>query len=101
MLCWPSLNLQVLLYTIFPAIALGAGLMWLRLQQLARLTAALRNSFNVRKAAVLDGTIDDDIAASGASVLARMTPADLKRVYRFRDVRQIKILCRCAGASRG
>lgn len=96
MLCWPTLNLQVLLYTIFPAIALGAGLMWLRLRQLARLSAALQKSFNDRKVAVLDGTLDDDQVSAGGFVLAHMAPADLKRVYRFRDVRQIKILCRCA-----
>lgn len=96
MLCWPNLKLQVVLYTIFPAMALGAGLMWLRLQQLARLSAALHKFFNVCKAAVLDGTVDDDQAPASGSVLAHMVPADLKHVHRFRDVRQIRILCRCA-----
>lgn len=78
--------LQVMLYTIFPAIALGAGLMWLRLRQLDRLSKSLLNSFNICKAAVLANTMDEQ-ARTSLSVVSLM--GDLKRVYRFKDVRQV------------
>jgi hypothetical protein len=80
------LLLQVMLYTIFPAIALGAGLMWLRLRQLDRLSKSLLNSFNVCKAAVLANTMDEQ-ARNSVSVVSLM--GDLKRVHRFKDVRQV------------
>lgn len=80
-----------MLYTIFPAVAVGMGLMWLRLRQIGRLAKTLHNSFIVCKAAVLANTVDEQTRQSG-SVVALMT--DLKKVHRWRDVRQVKIMCR-------
>lgn len=80
-----------MLYSIVPAMALGAALMWLRLRKLARLAGSLHNSFNICKATVLADAWDDSARARG-SVVAYMP--DLRGVYRFRDVRQVQFACR-------
>jgi hypothetical protein len=79
---------QVMLYSIFPAMAGGAALMWLRLWQLNRISKAVYNSFNICKAGVLANIMDEGQRNSG-NVVSLM--GDLKKVYRFRDVRQVRI----------
>jgi hypothetical protein len=80
--------LQVLLYTVFPAVCLGGVLMWLRLRHLARLSRSLHNAFGMRKAAVLANMDDSEAMGSGSAVSLM---SDLKSVYRFRDVRQVRL----------
>ncbi len=77
---------QVMVYSIFPAIVAGAALMWLRLRFLAKLAKSLHNSFNVCKATVLANTMDSDVRNSNC-VVAMM--GDLRKIHRFRDVRQV------------
>jgi hypothetical protein len=79
--------LQVPLYTIFPAVCLGSVLMWLCLRHLERLSKNLYNIFNMRKAAVLTNMDDSQALGSGSAVSLM---SDLKSVYRFRDVRQVR-----------
>lgn len=76
---------KVMLYTIFPAVAAGTGLMYLRLQQQNRTAKRLHNSFNVCKAAVMANMFDEG-QRNGPCVSIM---GDLKKVYRFRDVRQV------------
>lgn len=85
LLCCP--DLQIMLYTVFPAVALGPRLMWLRLRHMSRLAKSLHNSFNMCKAVVLSNTFDEQTRTSG-SVVALM--GDLKKVHRWRDVRQVR-----------
>lgn len=62
--------------------------MWLRLRQLDRISKSLLNSLNGCKAAVLANTMDEQ-ARNSLSVVSLM--GDLKKVYRFKDVRQVSI----------
>lgn len=77
---------NIMLWTIWPAVAAGAGVMWLRLEQQKRLSKSLHNSFNVCKAAVLANMMDEGQRSSGSLVSVM---GDLKRVYKFKDVRQV------------
>ena len=67
--------------------------MWLRLKKQQRLSAHMRNAMNVCKAAVLTHLTGDDQARSAGSAVALMSIPDLKKVYRFRDVRQVGQRC--------
>jgi hypothetical protein len=78
--------------SIFLALAVGAALMWLRLHYLAKLARSLHNSFNVCKAAVLANTLNMEVRNSNC-VVAMM--GDLKKVHRFRDVRQVSLRDSC------
>jgi hypothetical protein len=60
--------------------------MWLRLWRVDRVSRALHNSFNVCKAGVLANIMDEGQRNSGNMVSLM---GDLKKVYRFRDVRQV------------
>jgi hypothetical protein len=77
-----------MIYTVFPAMAAGAALMCLCLHYQAKLARSLHNSFNVCKAAVLTNTLDMGVRSSNC-VVAMM--GDLKKVHRFRDVRQVSM----------
>ncbi len=85
-----------MLCNIFLAVAVGAALMWLRLHYLGKLAKSLHNSFSACKATVLAHNLDSDVRNSN-SVVALM--GDLKRVHRFRDVRQVS-LCNSSGTCR-
>jgi len=74
---------------IFPAVATGAALMWLRLKHLQRVSRHMHNAMNTCQAAVLANMNGDDQARNSASAVALIPAEDLKKVYRFRDVRQV------------
>lgn len=78
-----------MLYTIFPAVVLGAVLMWLRLRHVARLSQHMWNAMNVCKAAVLTNLTAGDDQASVGSAVALIPTGELKKVHRFRDVLQV------------
>jgi hypothetical protein len=86
--------LQYVLWTIFPAVALGAFLMWLRVRRLQSLCAYLHNSFNKCKATAMANLAFDDPSRNSGSVVALI--GDLKKVYRFKDVRQVRAFYRQA-----
>lgn len=85
---------QVVLYGIWPAVVAGGAAMWLRLRYVRRLSRFLRGAFEHRKAAAIAASSAADTAArvAGGSVVSLM--ADLRGVYRFRDVRQVSLLAR-------
>jgi hypothetical protein len=86
--------LQMVLYGMAPAVALGAACCWLRLHLMTHLSDMLHGAFQERKAAALaaSSSADARARAAGASVVSQM--ADLKMVYRFRDEKQVSILLR-------
>jgi len=83
---------QAMLYTIFPAVATGAALVWLRLKHLQRVLRHMRNALNTCRAAVLANMTQVDQDKADGSAIALMAASELKHVYRFRDVRQVSKL---------
>ncbi len=85
---------QGVLYGIFPAVLFGAALVWLRMRLVRRLSAVLQKAMTERKQVAIAASsgADEKARAAGASVVTLM--GDLKSVYRFKDARQVSILCR-------
>lgn len=86
--------LQAVLYGIFPAVLLGAAGVWLRMQRVRKLSAQLLTVFDDRKLELMGADVPGaGTKEAGTSVVSMM--GDLKSVYRFKDVRQVSLLCRC------
>lgn len=75
----PSL-LQAVLYGIFPAVAAGAAVCWLRMGLLRQLSAKLHRAFEQRK----------EVASSGSVSVMQ----GLNAVHRWRDAQQVSFILR-------
>src|SRR5690242_1142094 len=85
--------LQSVLYSIFPAVAMGAMGCWLRMRLLRRLSATLHEAFQERKwGALAAAGGGDTTGAAGSGAVSMMK--DLNKVYRWKDVEQVSLVLR-------
>lgn len=88
------LLLQGVLYVVLSAAVVGAAMLWARVLFLKRTSTVLTASFEQRKQTALASYNGADVKAraAGASIVTML--GELKGVYRYKDARQISLLCR-------
>lgn len=94
---WVSVHstLQSVMYTVLFSAGVAALLVWARVRfQVGRMSRHLHAIFEQRKQLALAAGNGADVKARAAGASAVTLMGDLKGVHRYKDVRQVSVLCR-------